>query len=113
LQPGATLGCAPRATTAPAMPPQSTASVLAESVALTPSCPMTTAIDRQRAINDEVALLVVEASLMHTVIRVSAEAARLSQKCPASGVSAQDIADKITRLAALTNAAIELSGKAA
>jgi hypothetical protein len=96
------------------LPPQSTASVVAENVVVAPSCAMTSgATDQQRAIHDEVAFLVVEATLMHTVISVSVEAAGLGQKYPASGLRAQDIADKIIRLAALNNIAIELSGKAA
>jgi hypothetical protein len=66
------------------------------------------ATDQQRAIHDEVAFLVVEAALMHTVIPVSVEAARLAQKYPASGLGVKDIAAKI-RLAALTNIAIELA----
>jgi hypothetical protein len=71
------------------------------------------AASQKRAVHEEVALLVVEASLMHKVIGVSVEAERLSQQYPASGLSARDIADKIIRLAAQTNVAVELSGKAA
>jgi hypothetical protein len=72
-----------------------------------------TATPQQRAIHDEVMFLVLEATLMNTVISVQVEATRLSQKYPGSGTSAQAIADKIIRLATLTNIAVELSGKAA
>jgi hypothetical protein len=65
------------------------------------------ATDQQRAIQDEVAALIVQAMLTCEVIQVAHEAARLSKRYSASGLSAQDIAEIIVRLASPTHVAIE------
>ena len=71
------------------------------------------ATDEQRAIQDEVAALIVQAMLMRKAIRVAVEAGRLSKRYSASGLSAQDIAAIIVRLASPTQVAIEATQGAA
>ena len=71
------------------------------------------ATDEQRAIQDEVAALIVEAMLTCQAIPVEVEAGRLSKRYSASGLSEKDIAEIIIRLASPTQVAIESTASSA
>jgi hypothetical protein len=67
--------------------------------------------EQQLALNGDIARLVSDASADHVVLRVSEEARRLARSYSSSGLSTDEIAKFIVRLATTANVAVELDGK--
>ena len=67
--------------------------------------------EQQLAMNADIARLVSDASADHVVIRVSKEARRLARSYPSTGLTTEEIAKLIVKLATTAEVAVELDDK--